>query len=161
MPNIGFIGLGNMGAPMAANLVKSGDRVVGFDLVAASRQAGADQGVAIASNAKATVEDADIVVTMLPAGEHVRSVWTDVLPSAKPGTLFIDCSTIDVTSARAAHALAAERGVAFGRARDLLRDLGALHDVERIDVGETAGEFHGVSRRKATKGRWRAALSRS
>ena len=112
MPNIGFIGLGNMGAPMAANLVKSGDHVVGFDLVAASRQAGADQGVEIASNAKATVEDADIVVTMLPAGEHVRSVWTDVLPSAKPGTLFIDCSTIDVTSARAAHALAAERGIA-------------------------------------------------
>ena len=112
MPNIGFIGLGNMGAPMATNLVKSGDRVVGFDLVAASRQAGADQGVEIASNAKATVEDADIVVTMLPAGEHVRSVWTDVLPSAKPGALFIDCSTIDVTSARAAHALAAERGIA-------------------------------------------------
>ena len=112
MPNIGFIGLGNMGAPMAANLVKSGDRVVGFDLVAASRQAGADQGVEIASNAKAAVEDADIVITMLPAGEHVRSVWTDVLPSAKPGPLFIDCSTIDVTSARAAHALAAERGIA-------------------------------------------------
>ena len=112
MPNIGFIGLGNMGAPMAANLVKSGDRVVGFDLVAASRQAGADQGVAIASNAKATVENADIVITMLPAGEHVRSVWTDVLPSAKPDALFIDCSTIDVTSARAAHASAAEHGIA-------------------------------------------------
>jgi 3-hydroxyisobutyrate dehydrogenase len=111
MPNIGFIGLGNMGAPMAANLVKSGDRVVGFDLVAASRQAGADQGVEIASNATATVENADIVITMLPAGEHVRSVWTDVLPSAKPGALFIDCSTIDVTSARAAHALAAKRGI--------------------------------------------------
>jgi 3-hydroxyisobutyrate dehydrogenase len=112
MLNIGFIGLGNMGAPMAANLVKSGDHVVGFDLVAASRQAGADQAVEIAPNAKATVEKADIVITMLPAGEHVRSVWTDVLPAAKPGALFIDCSTIDVTSARAAHALAAERGIA-------------------------------------------------
>jgi 3-hydroxyisobutyrate dehydrogenase len=112
MPNIGFIGLGNMGGPMAANLVKSGDHVTGFDLVAASRQAGADQGVEIAPNAKATVEKADIVITMLPAGEHVRSVWTDVLPAAKSGALFIDCSTIDVTSARAAHALAVERGIA-------------------------------------------------
>jgi 3-hydroxyisobutyrate dehydrogenase len=112
MPNIGFIGLGNMGGPMAANLVKSGDHVTGFDLVAASRQAGADQGVEIAPNAKAAVEKADIVITMLPAGEHVRSVWTDVLPAAKSGALFIDCSTIDVTSARAAHALAVERGIA-------------------------------------------------
>ena len=112
MPNIGFIGLGNMGAPMAANLVKSGDHVVGFDLVAASRQAGADQGVEIAPSAKASIEQADIVVTMLPAGEHVRSVWTDVLPVAKRGALFIDCSTVDVPSARAAHALASERGIA-------------------------------------------------
>jgi 3-hydroxyisobutyrate dehydrogenase len=112
MPYIGFIGLGNMGAPMAANLVKSGDHVIGFDLVAASRQAAADLGVEIAPNAMTTVEKADIVITMLPAGEHVRSVWTGVLRAAKPGALFIDCSTIDVTSARAAHALAAERGVA-------------------------------------------------
>jgi len=112
MPDIGFIGLGNMGAPMAANLAKSGDRVVGFDLVAASRKAGADQGIEIAPSAKASVEQADIVITMLPAGEHVRSVWTDVLPVAKRGALFIDCSTIDVTSARAAHALAAGRGIA-------------------------------------------------
>jgi len=112
MPNIGFIGLGNMGAPMAANLVKSGDLVAGFDVVAASCQATAGEGVAIAPSAKAAVGEADIVITMLPAGEHVRAVWTDVLPSAKPGALFIDCSTIDVTSARAAHALAAARGIA-------------------------------------------------
>jgi len=112
MPNIGFIGLGNMGAPMAANLVKSGDTVLGFDVVAAARQASAQLGVAIADNAKAAVESADIVITMLPAGQHVRAVWTEILPSAKRGALFIDCSTIDVTSARAAHALAAERGIA-------------------------------------------------
>ncbi|HXX52241.1 MAG TPA: 3-hydroxyisobutyrate dehydrogenase [Xanthobacteraceae bacterium] len=112
MPNIGFIGLGNMGAPMAANLVKSGDLVAGFDVVAASCQATAGEGVAIAPSAKAAVGEADIVITMLPAGEHVRAVWTDVLPSAKPGALFIDCSTIDVTSARAAHALATARGIA-------------------------------------------------
>jgi 3-hydroxyisobutyrate dehydrogenase len=112
MPNIGFIGLGNMGAPMAANLVKSGDSVVGFDLVAAARQESAQSGIEIAPNPKACAEKTDVIVTMLPAGEHVRSVWSEILPSAKRGALFIDCSTIDVTSARAAHALAAQRGVA-------------------------------------------------
>jgi 3-hydroxyisobutyrate dehydrogenase len=112
MPNIGFIGLGNMGAPMAANLVKTGDHVRGFDVVAAARQAGAQLGVEIAAGAKAAVEAADVVITMLPAGEHVRAVWTEILASAKREALFIDCSTIDVTSARAAHALAAQRGIA-------------------------------------------------
>jgi 3-hydroxyisobutyrate dehydrogenase len=112
MPNIGFIGLGNMGAPMAANLVKSGDSVVGFDVVAAARQESAQSGIEIAPSATACVEKTDVIVTMLPAGEHVRSVWSEVLPSAKRGALFIDCSTIDVTSARAAHALAADRGIA-------------------------------------------------
>jgi len=112
MPNIGFIGLGNMGAPMAANLLKSGDHVVGFDVIAAARQASARLGVEIASSAKESVAGADIVITMLPAGEHVRAVWTEILPAAKRGVLFIDCSTIDVTSARAAHALAAQRGIA-------------------------------------------------
>jgi len=112
MPNIGFIGLGNMGAPMAANLVKSGDHVLGFDVVAAARQACAQLGVEIAADPKAAVEVADIVITMLPAGDYVRAVWSEILASAKRGALFIDCSTIDVTSARAAHALAAERGIA-------------------------------------------------
>jgi 3-hydroxyisobutyrate dehydrogenase len=112
MPNIGFIGLGNMGAPMAANLLKSGDHVVGFDVIAAARQASAQSGVEIASSAKESVEDADIVITMLPAGEHVRAVWAEILPAAKRGALFIDCSTIDVNSARAAHGLAADRGIA-------------------------------------------------
>ncbi|HML07176.1 MAG TPA: 3-hydroxyisobutyrate dehydrogenase [Xanthobacteraceae bacterium] len=112
MPTIGFIGLGNMGAPMAANLVKAGERVSGFDLLPASRQASAGAGVEIAGSARSSVEDADVVITMLPAGEQVVSVWTDVLPAAKKGALFIDCSTIDVARARAAHALAAERGIA-------------------------------------------------
>jgi 3-hydroxyisobutyrate dehydrogenase len=112
MPVIGFIGLGNMGGPMAANLVKSGERVLGFDLVAGSRQAAAQDRVEIAPNARGAVAAADIVVSMLPAGEHVVSAWKDVLPAAKKAALFIDCSTIDVTSARTAHALAAEHGVA-------------------------------------------------
>ena len=112
MPTIGFIGLGNMGGPMAVNLVKAGERVLGFDVVAASRDASARDGVQIVASAKGTVDDADIVITMLPAGEHVLSVWNEVVPHARQGTLFIDCSTIDVDSARKAHKLAAERGIA-------------------------------------------------
>jgi 3-hydroxyisobutyrate dehydrogenase len=109
---IGFIGLGNMGVPMAANLAKAGERVLGFDVVAAARQAAAQNGVQIVADARSSVGDADMVITMLPGGEQAVAVWKDVLPSAKKGTLFIDCSTIDVTSARTAHALAAERGIA-------------------------------------------------
>src|ERR1700684_4157694 len=112
MSNIGFIGLGNMGGPMAANLVKSGERVRGFDVVPASRETSAADGVQIVGNAKDCVENADIVITMLPAGEHVLSVWNEVVPHARQGTLFIDCSTIDVASARKAHTLAAARGIA-------------------------------------------------
>ena len=112
MATIGFIGLGNMGGPMAANLVKSGHHISGFDVVPASREASAKDGVQIAANARSTVENADVVVTMLPAGEHVLSVWNDIAPHARQSTLFIDCSTIDVASARKAHALAAARGIA-------------------------------------------------
>ena len=111
MAAIGFIGLGNMGAPMAANLVKSGEHVLGFDLVPALCEASASDGVQIVASARSTVEDADVVITMLPAGEHVVSVWNDIVPRARQGTLFIDCSTIDVAGARRAHALAAARGI--------------------------------------------------
>jgi 3-hydroxyisobutyrate dehydrogenase len=112
MATIGFIGLGNMGAPMAANLVKAGQRVLGFDVVAAARQAAAQDGVQIVGDAKSPIGDSDIVITMLPGGEQVLSVWNDIVPQARPGTLFIDCSTIDVASARKAHALASQRGLA-------------------------------------------------
>jgi 3-hydroxyisobutyrate dehydrogenase len=112
MPKIGFIGLGNMGAPMAANLVKAGEHVLGFDVVPALRDASAASGVEIAGNARSAVENAEVVVTMLPAGHHVLSVWKDILPEANQGALFIDCSTIDVASAREAHKLAAQQGIA-------------------------------------------------
>jgi 3-hydroxyisobutyrate dehydrogenase len=112
MSTIGFIGLGNMGAPMAANLVKTGGHVAGFDIVPTLQEASAKDGVEIVANARSTVENADVVVTMLPGGEQVVSVWQDILPHARQGTLFIDCSTIDVASARKAHTLAAERGIA-------------------------------------------------
>jgi 3-hydroxyisobutyrate dehydrogenase len=112
MPAIGFIGLGNMGGPMAANLIKAGEKVFGFDVVPASRESSARDGVQIVAGARQSVETADVVITMLPAGEHVALVWKDVLPAAKKGALFIDCSTIDVANARAAHALAADHGIA-------------------------------------------------
>ena len=110
MTRIAFIGLGNMGGPMAGNLVKAGHEVTAFDLVEASRQAAAELGVGISGSAREAVAEAEVVVTMLPAGRHVLAVWADILPAVKPGTLLIDCSTIDVDSARKAHALAAEKG---------------------------------------------------
>ncbi|MEM9027982.1 MAG: 3-hydroxyisobutyrate dehydrogenase [Pseudomonadota bacterium] len=108
MAAIGFIGLGNMGGPMAGNLVKAGHTVSGFDLVAANVDAASAQGVTPASSLASAASDVDVVVTMLPAGEHVRKVWQEAIGAAKPGTLFIDSSTIDVDSARAVHAAAAE-----------------------------------------------------
>jgi 3-hydroxyisobutyrate dehydrogenase len=112
MADIAFIGLGNMGGPMAANLVKAGHKVIAFDLVAASRDQAKADGAAIAESSVGAVKGADVVITMLPAGKHVISVWTDVVPSIKKGALIIDCSTIDVESAKQAHALAAKHGVA-------------------------------------------------
>ena len=112
MTAIAFIGLGNMGGPMAANLVKAGHRVLGFDLVPALRESAAATGVAIAGSARACVAQADVVITMLPAGRHVVSVWDDILPAARRGALFIDCSTIDVDSARRAHEKGGAAGVA-------------------------------------------------
>ncbi len=111
MTRIAFIGLGNMGNPMAANLVKAGHTVTGFDLIAENRSAAEANGVAIAGDARTAVADADAVVTMLPAGRHVVSVYEDVMAAARPGTLFIDSSTIDVGSARRAHEIAAKAGM--------------------------------------------------
>ena len=111
MSDIAFIGLGNMGGPMAINLVKAGHAVVGFDLVPASCAAASAGGVSIAASAVEAVRNADAVVTMLPAGRHVVSVWTETLVAARKGALFIDSSTVDVESARRAHALAAAAGM--------------------------------------------------
>ncbi len=112
MANIAFIGLGNMGGPMAANLVKAGHKVIAFDLVEASKTQARSDGASIADSAAAAVKGADAVITMLPAGKHVVSVWTEVVPAMAKGALIIDCSTIDVESAKAAHALAAKHGMA-------------------------------------------------
>jgi 3-hydroxyisobutyrate dehydrogenase len=109
MARIGFIGLGNMGIPMAGNLVKKGHEVKGFDLVTANIAKAEARGVAKAASAAEAAKDAEAVVTMLPAGQDTLAVWSGgMLQAAAPGTLIIDSSTIDVASARAAHGLAAE-----------------------------------------------------
>ena len=101
MSKIAFIGLGNMGAGMAANLAKAGHDVLAFDLSAAALARAEAAGCRAAGSAAEAVKAADTVITMLPAGAHVRSVWSDqVIPNARPGALLIDCSTIDVDSAR-------------------------------------------------------------
>lgn len=107
---IGFVGLGNMGGPMAANLVKAGHAVRGFDLAPASLATAREAGVTVAGSALEAVQGADAVVTMLPAGRHVIEVWTRLAEALPAGTLLIDSSTIDVESARKAHALAHGRG---------------------------------------------------
>ncbi len=107
---IGFIGLGNMGGPMAANLVKAGHTVRGFDLAPASLDLAREAGVTVAASALEAVQGADVVVTMLPAGRHVIEVWTQLAEALPDGTLLIDSSTVDVESARKAHALAQARG---------------------------------------------------
>ena len=111
MTTIAFIGLGNMGNPMAANLVKAGHAVQGFDLVPENLKQAAANGVTVMASATAAVKDAEIVVTMLPAGKHVLSVYAQVCEKAAPGTLFIDSSTIDVASARQAHQVAESYGL--------------------------------------------------
>ncbi|MFC3207671.1 3-hydroxyisobutyrate dehydrogenase [Aquamicrobium soli] len=111
MTTIAFIGLGNMGNPMAANLIKAGHTVQGFDLVAESLAVARDHGVTVMASAVAALKDADVVITMLPAGKHVLSVYGDIAPKAKTGALFIDCSTIDVDSAKKAHTLAQKHGL--------------------------------------------------
>jgi 3-hydroxyisobutyrate dehydrogenase len=111
MTTIAFIGLGNMGNPMAANLVKAGHAVHGFDLVPDNLKVAKDNGVVVMANAGAAVKEADVVITMLPAGKHVLSVHEDIAPQAKKGALLIDSSTIDVESARKAHAIAGKHGL--------------------------------------------------
>jgi 3-hydroxyisobutyrate dehydrogenase len=110
MTTIAFIGLGNMGNPMAANLVKAGHTVLGFDLMPENLAVAKEHGVTIMAGAGAAVKEAEIVITMLPAGKHVLSVYDDIAAKAKKATLFIDSSTIDVESARKAHTIAQKHG---------------------------------------------------
>lgn len=101
-----------MGAPMSANLVAAGHPVRGFDPVPAAASAAAGTGATVFDSAADAVVGAEVVITMLPDGDAVRRCYTAVLPVARRGGLFIDCSTISVDDARRIHALAEEHGVA-------------------------------------------------
>ncbi len=120
MADIGFIGLGNMGGPMAANLVEAGHQVVGFDVVPAALEAAVGQGVTAVASAWEAAAAAPVAITMLPAGDQVREVYTGaagdedgIIAAAPEGALLIDCSTIDVATARAVHQAAAAAGRAM------------------------------------------------
>ena len=112
MTTIAFLGLGNMGTPMAGNLVNAGYAVRGFDPVPAARAAAAEKGVAVFEAGPAAVEGADVVITMLPNGTLVKECYSEVMPAAADGALFVDSSTIAVDDARSVNAYAAERGFA-------------------------------------------------
>jgi 3-hydroxyisobutyrate dehydrogenase len=116
MATIGFIGLGNMGLPMAQNLVKAGHAVVGFDLSEYAAERLAAGGGSRAQSLEDACRDAEVVITMLPAGEQVREVYLDdqgVLAAVAPGTLLIDSSTIDVETARQVARAAASQDLAM------------------------------------------------
>jgi len=111
---IAFIGLGNMGSGMAANLAKAGHAVRAFDLSADALARAKGDGCAVAASAAEAVAGADVVVTMLPAGRHVDAVYSaEVFGAAKPGALFMDCSTIDVATAREVVEAATAKGFAM------------------------------------------------
>lgn len=116
MAIIGWVGLGNMGRPMAANLVKAGHTVQGFDVVEAAVTAAAEDGITPAKSIEKAVNGAEIVFTMLPKGEHARSVYLTeggVLEVASKDTILVDSSTIDFDTARALHDAAREAGYVF------------------------------------------------
>jgi 3-hydroxyisobutyrate dehydrogenase len=110
MTTIAFLGLGNMGGPMAANLAAAGYAVHGFDLVPALREAAKSKGAKVFDSGADAVAEADVVITSLPNGAIVKACYAEVLPAAKPDTLFIDTSTISVDDARAINADAVEHG---------------------------------------------------
>ncbi|MEM1318489.1 MAG: NAD(P)-binding domain-containing protein, partial [Pseudomonadota bacterium] len=107
---IAFIGLGNMGGPMAENLAKAGHIVTAFDLNEAAVSAAQQAGCNVADSAVEVVDGADVIITMLPAGQHVVAVYEDIAEKIAGGALMIDCSTIDIDSAKRAHEIAGERG---------------------------------------------------
>ena len=116
MTKIGFIGVGNMGGPMVVNLIGAGHAVTAFDPVAAALEKARAAGAEVAASAGQAAAAGEIVISMLPAGAHVREVYLaddGAIAAAQPGALFIDCSTIDVESARAVNSAAADAGFAM------------------------------------------------
>jgi 3-hydroxyisobutyrate dehydrogenase len=145
MATIGFIGLGNMGGPMAANLIKAGHYVTGYDLSPAALQSLLTVGGNVATSAADAARGAEFVITMLPAGEHVREVWLHQggLIEAAQGTkpLLIDCSTIDVESARTVTAAAEQAGLEMLDAPVSGGTVGAANGTLTFMVGGTETAF--------------------
>lgn len=110
MAKIGFVGLGNMGFPMAKNLKNAGHDVLGFDVSDAARSAAQSEDMKVSDQLGAIAADADIVITMLPNGEISKSVASELLSQMPDASLLIDCSTIDVASAKTIHQMAADAG---------------------------------------------------
>ena len=110
MAKIGFVGLGNMGFPMALNLKNAGHEVTGFDVSEAAREAAISEGMNSSDSLEHVADGADIVITMLPNGEISKTVASQLLPSMLEGSLLIDCSTIDVASAKTVHQMASDAG---------------------------------------------------
>ena len=144
MATVGFIGLGNMGAPMAANLLKAGHQVTGYDIVASARDALVQKGGRAAASAAEAAAAGDIVVTMLPAGPQVREVYLGpdgIIANAKPKALLIDCSTIDVETARSVAASAGESQLLMLDAPVSGGVIGAEAGTLTFMVGGEAGAF--------------------
>lgn len=113
MHSISFFGLGNMGSGMASNLLTAGNRVTVYDLLESNITEMVAKGALASSSPSMAVSEADIVISMLPAGKHVKQLYNDVMHVCKPNTLFIDCSTIDATEAKELHELSKNKGHRF------------------------------------------------
>jgi len=140
---IGFIGLGNMGAPMATNLLSAGHAVTGFDIATDN-----PQGLLPAASAAEAAANQDVVITMLPNGEILRSVASDIVPemiNTGDGAVFIDCSTVDVESARAVSNLASEHGIQALDAPVSGGVTGAVNGTLTFMVGGTQSTFSSVT----------------
>ena len=153
MAKIAFIGLGNMGGPMAANLLKAGHSVAGFDTSDAACAAAAATGVSVKPSLAQAAEGAEAVITMLPSGRLVLECLQALLPHAPSGALFIDSSTIDVADARAAHETAAAAGMQLVDAPVSGGTMGAAAGTLTFMVGGTAGTFERAHPLLANMGR--------
>ncbi|MGY3914062.1 3-hydroxyisobutyrate dehydrogenase [Aeromonas australiensis] len=162
MTRIGFIGLGNMGGPMAANLAKAGHTVQVFDLVAENIERAITAGCIAVGDAREAMTDCEVVISMLPAGEHVRALWLgesdgerggqDLLAALREGALVIDCSTIDVASARQVGEAARARGLRFIDAPVSGGVAGAAAGTLTFIVGGNAADFEAAKPLLASMG---------
>jgi 3-hydroxyisobutyrate dehydrogenase len=142
MARIGFIGLGNMGLPMVRNLLKAGHEVIAFDVVARALDAAVTAGAGAARSATDATATTELVMSMLPEGRHVREVYLGaegVIAAAAEGVLLIDCSTIDVATARAVWQAAADRGLEMVDAPVSGGVAGAVNATLTFMVGGEAG----------------------